>query len=1274
MIQLFVAVTVVAHALAASAADDLKDRLATARPGETVVLPAGEFQGGVTVPEGVSLQGAGFGETILTGGGLTVEGGRGAVISDLSVHGAGIVVNDAESVTVARVRTTGTATGLLLHGVTAGRIENCVSDRNNRGIAVSGGEGCIVVNCTIANCPDVGLSLANCPGTVVFNNGIVGSATCLSIDRPDDLHVDHNLYFGIYAGQMKGQLPRRMLTAWNHLTGLDGRSVRMAVEFDEDFTPTTVLSWSLDRVATAAWGATEFAGVQAPASDLLGQRRAPRPGVGAVEADIQPPREADGDFTVTSVAGLKSAGVFTKDGFLVAYLFQNLPLPAGRHAFWLPPRDFLNRPIAAGDYEVRVAESDFRWTYLNHIGDNGEVGSLSHSASHNPQFSAFAPGGLLVVQEGPSEDHTGLRAYDVETGQLRWWVSGSSGAQGVAVGPDGMIYFVRETNSAAGESRLTRVDGATGEIIPWPDSKVGHIAATTAPGAKSLAILGDRLYLAAAQANKLFVISTADGRVEGMLDVPAPRSVAGDETSGLLWVVSGSALVALKPDGTPIAQSSAVPEPLAVAARDGQIAVASSQTGQIHFFDASDPANLNPVRDFGTGDGPYGAFSPERFWFQKAPRRQREDDLVAGIALGASGQFAVIDQRRVLLFDAAGANRWHTIGIFGNQSQPSFSTHNRRFWDSSCELSFLLDETDGSWTTEGLWDQQSLLPDAEGQIYMPLGDFADGGHTFLVTVSGPFGRNPAKPPLPLLVVSRLEGFRAVPMLIVTEENGTAVQREDTNADGRITADDRAQPLLGADGAPLPTPLFHRFNYLLPDGSLLAMAATPMVWRRTGLSATGVPVYEGKDYASLLAADWTTEVSPYDLQPDGTRFYGSVGFVAAGMLSDGGSVVQVPLRGSGGTGLNNGAGTDLVGFGTDGRRRWVHQLAEHKGIAGLGTVDDITLTSVFYSCETIAVDADGLGLGGFCEPRHLNYAGYWIDHPNLRLFKLPDGGVYATWGDNADGRHPWFRLDNQQSLTRTKHDFRLGEDRAGQLAALEAAPAAVNRVPQPEVRIPRLAQPWAIDGDLEKWRQAGVQPIAVIGPQGSFNGPRDCSTVVRMAYEGQNLYFQVLQFDDVPTFYAMVYEDCVELAINGACGPGFQFICYKDADGTDHVWRNRFFQGGSQRFIDPQHAPRIVKVLPDARDVPERRLVETLYGEDLSESKVVLTEFKLPIDAVTFAGAEQDVFSLGPGTSFSIGFFIDDSDTPYTDVQRLLQWPATFGMFNPPEDGARAICE
>jgi hypothetical protein len=100
----------------------------------------------------------------------------------------------------------------------------------------------------------------------------------------------------------------------------------------------------------------------------------------------------------------------------------------------------------------------------------------------------------------------------------------------------------------------------------------------------------------------------------------------------------------------------------------------------------------------------------------------------------------------------------------------------------------------------------------------------------------------------------------------------------------------------------------------------------------------------------------------------------------------------------------------------------------------------------------------------------------------------------------------------------------------------------------------------------------------------------------------------------------------------------------------------------------------VKVLTDVNAVSERQLLETLYGVDLSKASVVLTEFKLPIDKVTFAGAEQDVFPLGPGKSFWIGFFIDDNDTPYTDVQRFIHWPATFGMFNLPEDGARVICE
>jgi hypothetical protein len=88
----------------------------------------------------------------------------------------------------------------------------------------------------------------------------------------------------------------------------------------------------------------------------------------------------------------------------------------------------------------------------------------------------------------------------------------------------------------------------------------------------------------------------------------------------------------------------------------------------------------------------------------------------------------------------------------------------------------------------------------------------------------------------------------------------------------------------------------------------------------------------------------------------------------------------------------------------------------------------------------------------------------------------------------------------------------------------------------------------------------------------------------------------------------------------------------------------------------------------------KRALEDLYSVNLSQSKVVVTEFKLPIDALTFSGVEQDISQPSARKSFTFGFFIDNNDSRYTDVQRFMHWLASFGMFNPPEDGARVICE
>jgi hypothetical protein len=296
---------------------------------------------------------------------------------------------------------------------------------------------------------------------------------------------------------------------------------------------------------------------------------------------IKAPRTADGQFTVASDEGSKSAGIFTKDGILVSYLFHNLPLPKGNYSFWLPARNYVGQPIPAGEYEVRLAASDFKWTYLNHIADNGEDGSMEHSASRNPTFVAFAPNNVVVVQENPSEDHTGIRGYDAVTGKMRWYVFGASIAQGIAVGKDGMVYYLYSGDSSKGESRLTRVDAATGEVIPFPGSNYGHVYPILSRNVRSLTALGDRLYTADAESNKLFVITMADGKVEKTLEVAAPNHIAGDEKTKILWVVSGETLIAIAPDGSKVAESRAVPEPRTVAARDGQIAVASTKTGKV---------------------------------------------------------------------------------------------------------------------------------------------------------------------------------------------------------------------------------------------------------------------------------------------------------------------------------------------------------------------------------------------------------------------------------------------------------------------------------------------------------------------------------------------------------------------------------------------------------------------------------------------------------------------------------------------------------------------
>ena len=100
-----------------------------------------------------------------------------------------------------------------------------------------------------------------------------------------------------------------------------------------------------------------------------------------------------------------------------------------------------------------------------------------------------------------------------------------------------------------------------------------------------------------------------------------------------------------------------------------------------------------------------------------------------------------------------------------------------------------------------------------------------------------------------------------------------------------------------------------------------------------------------------------------------------------------------------------------------------------------------------------------------------------------------------------------------------------------------------------------------------------------------------------------------------------------------------------------------------------HAPRVIRILDNARDVPERELIEGVYGVDLRSCRVTLTEFKLPIDATTYKDSPEELEPLtpmrpGPGPSARVPD--QRQRRPGTDIQDFLLWPATYTNFNAKE--------
>ncbi len=1265
-----------------AAAGKLDEAIARAKPGDVITLPAGTVPGGIRLPAGVGLRGAGYRETTIDAGkaeaGVSIDAGSGAEVSDLTIRGGmtGLLARGASGVVVRRVRATGAINGIRFVDVTGGRIENVVSDGNRYGIIVSGGRDDVVVNCTVAGNESLGLSLASGEGHAAFNNCTAGASMGVFVGEVAGVRLDHNLYFTPFTGRSRDQLGRRALEDWKYLSGLDPHSVAIPVTFRDgpagDYTPVGTLAWSLARAATTDWGVEKLGGIAAPDRDIDGRARVGRVDVGAYEVAPAPPRPADGTLTIRSDAGIKSAGVFDDRGREVSYLFHNLPLPAGDHPFWLPARDAFGRRIAAGTYEVRSVEADHRWDYLGWVGDTGEATPPGLTASAGLSAVAFDDAGRLFAAQNWSEDATNIRCFEAATGKVSWTVGGSAMGSGFAYGSGGVVYFAQPGDG--GNWELSRIDAASGRVLAAAAKGPWRVPLGRFANVFGLAELDGKLYVTDTAGDKLW-IGSADGSRWDSVAVPKPSAPAADPTTHVVWVISeGKRVLALGPDGKVVSERDfSALMPRALAAGHGRLAIATGAEGLVRVLDVPDPkSKAKSGRTVGRGDGPFGPYLPDRFLFQQAPGAPNSH---VALAIGPKGELAVVDQNRLLVFDEAGHHVWGTFGVFGNNTAPSFANP-ERVYDTDGRRSLLLTvgaDGAGTWRPEGYFD----IP-VSGRLF---GDFASEGKVY-----GVFQVETRGKPNTDLVLCRYDGFRADPVfaVIYDAKDKQYFSRKDTNRDGRLDARDGGEVVTGPDGKPYRGALLHpRFNSLQPNGDILILATSGdqwgMLWHPSR-GADGTPVYRLNGLEKLPRAARDVP-SPYSRKPDQVA-----SFIWAEPDPRGGLFGNINLKDSpDGYGIMNNAGTDVAAVDREGRLRWVHTLDHDRGLEGLGVAGPVLITGVATTAEVIALDRDGLGLGSFSPPAKAHYQGYFLDHPQaVRAYKGPDGGTYALIADNYNGRHHWYRLAGADRIRPYSAPLSLTGPGAEALAALPSPPPYVSTRPaQPVVRIPKLDRPMPIDGGLEKWRTAVPKPQIVVTPESSYgkiDGPKDCSAVVRLAYQGEDLYVQFLIFDDVVSFHQDVSrhykQDGVEMCLNGFQA-GFKFDASVTTDAGPLVLRNRFFFQKLNWAMPESQVPRVMKVLDHARDVPERDLIEGVYGLDMSGSRVNVIEFKLPIDAVTYKDSEKEwkeITPWGPGREFWLGLLINDNDEPGTDVQDFLVWPPSYNNFGPVGDGARAVLE
>jgi parallel beta-helix repeat protein len=1263
----------------------LQDILKKAKPGTIIQLPTGNYAGSLSVPAGVTLQGAGYNATTIDAGaepnGIILAGNN-AAVSQLSIISRG-----GNALSIKGIKGA-TASGLLIHGGTTGislenssniQVENCIVDGSLNGIAAQNVQKSAIINNTITRTNSLGFSLIEVSDSAIFNNIVVDAGIAIQVSKPGSkIMVDNNLYLALFTGKFGKQLTRISLGPWRDISGgLDAHSVSLPVNFRDtakgDYSTISTMNWNPAIATTSNWGVKNIGSFKAPKTDINGAKRPAMQGVGAVETATGKLEVVDGTFKITSDEGTKSAGVFAKDNKLIRYMFKDLPLKKGTYQYVLPSRTELGANIAAGDYEMRVVEGNLRWKYNKFTANNG-IGTGEHESDMlNVWRSALGNNNNLILNTGWNERGENMRSKDLTTGKAGWSLPGNAGGKGLCRGADGMIYALRERSA---KTMTVICINKQGTMLPWLDGN--PLLTINMVNLSGLAELNGNLYTIASDGT-VYKINIATNKIDTAFKVNGAFHPYADNKRQLIWMIADSTgflngvVTAYTPTGEVKYTFKGVENPVGVAVNGDKLAIASYNTGKIHYFDISNPAAPIAKNTIGRGDGPYGPITADRFWFQKGPYSNPRE---VPLDIDDAGNLMILDHAsHPLVFNAEGKNLYQGCAVFGNSPNWVQFADDKvtRIMDSMGAISWTIDTLKGTSQPDILWGRPP------GASNIGMFKYKDNIYGVLR-----FKQNDEPKRMDGVLIVRYDE-KYVGRIVAFYGPGKSNLLSlftDNNDDGMITAADGTETIIlntAEKSVSTSSSAVGRWMYLSPNGDIRSSFGTKWIFK--GINDKGTPLYDIAAEPVIKYADKEL-TSPYKFSSK----FNPASQSESVMTPDGGMMAVVWTKDSpNGSGLSNSGGIDIERFNKDGSLRWFLPMNDFGPTQGVKQIEPgLIFTSWGHQAEWIGLDEDGLSIGHLGFPIEAGWMGYWVDHPDQHiLFKGIDGKTHVVVGDYMLNGSHWLTLSNTHNYIKNVYPLTITPERVLALAALPPRTTfMMAKSKKPKITITKLKEPLPIDGDLEKWRTAKIEPQIVITPATAGPGIKsanDCSAVIRVAYLGKDMYVQVLRFDDVVTFHQTIatgthVQDTVEMMINGFWEPGFQFSVGRFSTDGDQIVRRRFYFHALQLNIPADIAPRFIKVLDNAEAVTERKLVEQATGEDLSKAKVIVTEYKLPIDERTWAGTKNEVQLPESGKGFWLGFMVDDNDEPGTDLQKLEVWPASYGTFSPKEDGAWAVFE